>query len=61
MPQQQRRRIALNKGCKIEWREIDGGQICKASGRPSSFERGVTEIGSVFHNLQAAHMRPARC
>lgn len=47
---------ALNKGYKIEWKEAYGGQLYKMNATLSSVEQGVTDIGWVFHNLEAAKM-----
>lgn len=56
VPEVNRRVAALNKGYKIEWREAYGGQLYKANATLTSVEQGVTDIGWVFHNLEAAKM-----
>jgi TRAP-type C4-dicarboxylate transport system substrate-binding protein len=56
VPEVNKRVEALNKGYKIEWREAYGGQLYKANATLSSVEQGVTDIGWVFHNLEAAKM-----
>lgn len=56
VPEVNKRVAALNKGYKIEWREAYGGQLYKANATLSSVEQGVTDIGWVFHNLEAAKM-----
>lgn len=56
VPEVNKRVAALNKGYRIEWREAYGGQLYKANATLSSVEQGVTDIGWVFHNLEAAKM-----
>jgi TRAP-type transport system periplasmic protein len=56
VPEVNKRVAALNKGYKIEWREAYGGQLYKMNATLSSVEQGVTDIGWVFHNLEAAKM-----
>lgn len=56
VPEVNKRVAALNKNYKIEWREAYGGQLYKANATLSSVEQGVTDIGWVFHNLEAAKM-----
>lgn len=56
VPEVNKRVAALNKGYKIEWREAYGGQLYKANATLTSVEQGVTDIGWVFHNLEAAKM-----
>jgi TRAP-type C4-dicarboxylate transport system substrate-binding protein len=56
VPEVNRRVAALNKGYKIEWREAYGGQLYKMNATLTSVEQGVTDIGWVFHNLEAAKM-----
>jgi TRAP-type transport system periplasmic protein len=56
VPEVNKRLAALNKGYKIEWREAYGGQLYKANATLTSVEQGVTDIGWVFHNLEAAKM-----
>jgi TRAP-type C4-dicarboxylate transport system substrate-binding protein len=56
VPEVNKRVAALNKGYRIEWREAYGGQLYKMNATLSSVEQGVTDIGWVFHNLEAAKM-----
>lgn len=56
VPEVNKRVSGLGKGYKIEWREAYGGQLYKANATLSSVEQGVTDIGWVFHNLEAAKM-----
>ncbi len=56
VPEVNKRVAELNKGYKIEWREAYGGQLYKANATLTSVEQGVTDIGWVFHNLEAAKM-----
>jgi TRAP-type transport system periplasmic protein len=56
VPEVNKRVAALGKGYKIEWREAYGGQLYKMNATLSSVEQGVTDIGWVFHNLEAAKM-----
>ncbi|MBX3656973.1 MAG: C4-dicarboxylate TRAP transporter substrate-binding protein [Ramlibacter sp.] len=56
VPEVNKRVAALNKGYKIEWREAYGGQLYKMNATLTSVEQGVTDIGWVFHNLEAAKM-----
>jgi TRAP-type C4-dicarboxylate transport system substrate-binding protein len=56
VPEVNKRVAALNKGYRIEWREAYGGQLYKANATLTSVEQGVTDIGWVFHNLEAAKM-----
>jgi TRAP-type transport system periplasmic protein len=56
VPEVNKRVAALNKGYKLEWREAYGGQLYKANATLSSVEQGVTDIGWVFHNLEAAKL-----
>jgi TRAP-type C4-dicarboxylate transport system substrate-binding protein len=56
VPEVNKRVEALGKGYKIEWREAYGGQLYKMNATLSSVEQGVTDIGWVFHNLEAAKM-----
>lgn len=56
VPEVNRRVAALNKGYKIEWREAYGGQLYKANATLTSVGQGITDIGWVFHNLEAAKM-----
>ena len=56
VPEVNKRVEALGKGQKIEWRESYGGQLYKANATLSSVDQGVTDIGWVFHNLEAAKM-----
>jgi TRAP-type C4-dicarboxylate transport system substrate-binding protein len=56
VPEVNKRVAALNKGYKIEWREAYGGQLYKMNATLTSVEQGVTDIGWVFHQLEAAKM-----
>jgi TRAP-type C4-dicarboxylate transport system substrate-binding protein len=56
VPEVNKRVTALNKGYKIEWREAYGGQLYKMNATLTSVEQGVTDIGWVFHSLEAAKM-----
>lgn len=56
VPEVNKRVEALGKGYRIEWREAYGGQLYKANATLTSVEQGVTDIGWVFHNLEAAKM-----
>ncbi len=56
VPEVNKRVAALNKGYKIEWREAYGGQLYKMNATLTSVEQGVTDIGWVFHSLEAAKM-----
>lgn len=56
VPEVNKRVAALNKGYKIEWREAYGGQLYKANATLTSVGQGITDIGWVFHNLEAAKM-----
>lgn len=56
VPEVNKRVAALNKGYRIEWREAYGGQLYKMNATLTSVEQGVTDIGWVFHNLEAAKM-----
>jgi len=56
VPEVNKRVAELGKGYKIEWREAYGGQLYKANATLTSVEQGVTDIGWVFHNLEAAKM-----
>ena len=56
VPEVNKRVAALNQGHKIEWREAYGGQLYKMNATLTSVEQGVTDIGWVFHNLEAAKM-----
>jgi TRAP-type transport system periplasmic protein len=56
VPEVNKRVAALNKNYRIEWREAYGGQLYKMNATLSSVEQGVTDIGWVFHNLEAAKM-----
>ena len=56
VPEVDKRVAALNKGYKIEWREAYGGQLYKMNATLTSVEQGVTDIGWVFHSLEAAKM-----
>src|ERR1700704_1688502 len=56
VPEVNKRVEALGKGHKIEWREAYGGQLYKMNATLSSVEQGVTDIGWVFHQLEAAKM-----
>lgn len=56
VPEVNKRVAALNKGYKIEWREAYGGQLYKMNATLTSVEQGITDIGWVFHNLEAAKM-----
>ncbi len=56
VPEVNKRVEALNKGYKIEWRESYGGQLYKMNATLTSVEQGVTDIGWVFHQLEAAKM-----
>jgi TRAP-type transport system periplasmic protein len=56
VPEVNKRVAALNKGYKIDWREAYGGQLYKMNATLTSVEQGVTDIGWVFHNLEAAKM-----
>jgi len=56
VPEVNKRVEALNKGYKIEWREAYGGQLYKMNATLTSVEQGVTDIGWVFHSLEAAKM-----
>jgi TRAP-type transport system periplasmic protein len=56
VPEVNKRVAALNKNYKIEWREAYGGQLYKMNATLTSVEQGVTDIGWVFHNLEAAKM-----
>jgi TRAP-type transport system periplasmic protein len=56
VPEVNKRVAALNKNYKIEWREAYGGQLYKMHATLTSVEQGVTDIGWVFHNLEAAKM-----
>lgn len=56
VPEVNKRVEALNKGYKIEWRESYGGQLYRMNATLTSVEQGITDIGWVFHNLEAARM-----
>lgn len=56
VPEVNKRVEALGKGYRIEWREAYGGQLYKMNATLTSVEQGVTDIGWVFHNLEAAKM-----
>jgi TRAP-type C4-dicarboxylate transport system substrate-binding protein len=56
VPEVNKRVAALNKGYRIEWREAYGGQLYKMNATLTSVEQGVTDIGWVFHQLEAAKM-----
>jgi TRAP-type transport system periplasmic protein len=56
VPEVNKRVEALGKGLKIEWREAYGGQLYKANATLTSVGEGVTDIGWVFHQLEAAKM-----
>ena len=56
VPEVNKRVEALGKGYKIEWREAYGGQLYKMNATLTSVEQGITDIGWVFHNLEAAKM-----
>ncbi len=56
VPEVNKRVAALNKSYKIEWREAYGGQLYKGNATLTSVEQGVTDIGWVFHQLEAAKM-----
>lgn len=56
VPEVNKRVAALNKGYKIEWREAYGGQLYKMNATLTSVGQGVTDIGWVFHQLEAARM-----
>lgn len=56
VPEVNKRVAALNKGFNIEWREAYGGQLYKANATLTSVEQGVTDIGYVFNQLEAAKM-----
>ncbi|HYF17518.1 MAG TPA: C4-dicarboxylate TRAP transporter substrate-binding protein [Ramlibacter sp.] len=56
VPEVNKRVAALNKGYKVEWREAYGGQLYKMNATLTSVEQGVTDIGWVFHQLEAAKM-----
>jgi TRAP-type C4-dicarboxylate transport system substrate-binding protein len=56
VPEVNKRVEALGKGIKINWREAYGGQLYKMNATLTSVEQGVTDIGWVFHNLEAAKM-----
>jgi TRAP-type C4-dicarboxylate transport system substrate-binding protein len=56
VPEVNKRVEALGKGIRINWREAYGGQLYKMNATLSSVEQGVTDIGWVFHNLEAAKM-----
>jgi TRAP-type C4-dicarboxylate transport system substrate-binding protein len=56
VPEVNKRVEALGKGYKIEWREAYGGQLYKMNATLTSVEQGVTDIGWVFHQLEAAKM-----
>jgi len=56
VPEVNKRVEALHKGYKIEWREAYGGQLYKMNATLTSVEQGVTDIGWVFHSLEAAKM-----
>lgn len=56
VPEVNKRVAALNKGYKIEWREAYGGQLYKMNATLTSVGQGVTDIGWVFHQLEAAKM-----
>jgi TRAP-type C4-dicarboxylate transport system substrate-binding protein len=56
VPEVNKRVDALGKGYKIEWREAYGGQLYKMNATLTSVEQGVTDIGWVFHQLEAAKM-----
>jgi TRAP-type C4-dicarboxylate transport system substrate-binding protein len=56
VPEVSKRVAALGRNYRIEWREAYGGQLYKANATLASVEQGVTDIGWVFHNLEAARM-----
>lgn len=56
VPEVNKRVEALGKGYRIEWKEAYGGQLYKMNATLTSVEQGVTDIGWVFHNLEAAKM-----
>lgn len=56
IPEVNKQVAALNKGYKIEWKEAYSGQLYKANATLTSVGQGVTDIGWVFHNLEAAKM-----
>ena len=56
VPEVNKRVAALNKGYKIDWREAYGGQLYKMNATLTSVGQGVTDIGWVFHQLEAAKM-----
>lgn len=56
VPEVNARVAALNKGYKIDWREAYGGQLYKMNATLTSVSQGVTDIGWVFHQLEAAKM-----
>jgi TRAP-type transport system periplasmic protein len=56
VPEVNKRVAALGKGYSIEWREAYGGQLYKMNATLTSVEQGVTDIGWVFHSLEAAKM-----
>lgn len=56
VPEVNKRVAALNKGYKIEWREAYGGQLYKMNATLTSVQQGITDIGWVFHSLEAAKM-----
>ncbi len=56
VPEVNKRVAALGGNLRIEWREAYGGQLYKANATLSAVEQGITDIGWVFHNLEAAKM-----
>lgn len=56
VPEVNKRVEALGKNYRIEWREAYGGQLYKMNATLTSVEQGVTDIGWVFHQLEAAKM-----
>ena len=50
------KRLAAGGKYKIQWKEAFGGQLYKANATLTSVEQGITDIGWVFHNLEAAKM-----
>ncbi|SHH13042.1 C4-dicarboxylate TRAP transporter substrate-binding protein [Pollutimonas bauzanensis] len=56
VPEVTKRVEALGKGYRVQWQEAYGGQLYKMNATLTSVEQGVTDIGWVFHNLEAAKM-----
>lgn len=56
VPEVNKRLEAAGGKYKIAWREVYGGQLYKQNATLTSVEQGVTDIGWVFTQLEAAKM-----